>query len=137
MFRFAFLQPKKSVPERVLCRGTACEVQELPWGRMRWSVSRQLHDSTLMSFARVTLHAAEQMPRHRHPNCDEILHLLAGEIEHWLGDDSFRMKPGDTLSIPAGFWHHARVLGETDAEWVSCYSSADRKTEFCAGQVPA
>jgi quercetin dioxygenase-like cupin family protein len=135
MFHFGFKR-EKLMPERMLCRDSACEVLELPWGRMKWSVSRDLHDSTRMSFARVTLRAGETMPKHRHPNCDEILHLLSGEIEHWVGDESFLMEPGDTLSIPAAFWHHARVLGKEDAQWVSCYSSADRKTEFFAEATP-
>ncbi len=68
--------------------------------------------------------------RHRHPNCDEILHVISGRIEHSLGDQFFELGPGDTISIPAGVWHGARVLGEAPAEMTISFSSADRQTEF-------
>jgi quercetin dioxygenase-like cupin family protein len=101
-----------------------------PWGKLTWLASRELGNSTTMTFGRVIIPAGQVNPRHRHPNCDEILHLLSGEIEHSLGDQLFRMQQGDTISIPAGQWHNARALGSQDAEMVICFSSADRQTEF-------
>ncbi len=83
-----------------------------------------------MSFGRVTIRAGKENPRHRHPNCDEILHVLSGCLEHTLGDERFTMEPGDTISIPEGIWHQAHVIGEEDAEIVICFSSADRITEI-------
>lgn len=83
-----------------------------------------------MTFGRVTLRAGGGSPRHRHPNCDEILHVISGRLEHTLGDDRFVMEAGDTISIPTGVWHGATVLGESDADLVICFSSADRQTEF-------
>ena len=99
-------------------------------GALRWLVSRDLGNSATMTFGRATIPGGIENPRHRHPNCDEILHLLSGRIEHSLGDDRFTMEPGDTISIPAGMWHNARALGDEDAETVICFSSADRETEF-------
>ena len=69
-------------------------------------------------------------PKHRHPNCDEILHLLSGRIDHTLGAETFVMEAGDTISIPAGVWHQARALDGADAEMVIAFSSADRETEM-------
>ena len=83
-----------------------------------------------MSFGRVIIPANQANPRHRHPNCDEILHLLSGRIEHSLGDRKFILEPGDTILIPAGNWHNASALDGADAEMVICFSSADRETEF-------
>lgn len=101
-----------------------------PWGKLTWLASRELGNSTTMTFGRVTIPADQTNPRHRHPNCDEILHLLSGRLEHSLGDEKFLLNPGDTISIPAGQWHNARVLDGADAEMVICFSSADRATEF-------
>jgi quercetin dioxygenase-like cupin family protein len=83
-----------------------------------------------MTFGRVVIPADQENPRHRHPNCDEILHLLSGRIEHSLGEESFVLQVGDTISIPAGQWHNAKALDGVDAEMVICFSSADRQTEF-------
>lgn len=106
------------------------ELSVQPWGELRWLASRKLGNSTTMTFGRVTIPAGIANPRHRHPNCDEILHLLSGRIEHTLGDERFIMEPGDTISIPSGVWHNARALSDEDAEMVICFSSADRETEM-------
>jgi len=116
-----------SSPIRKLAEG---DLVDQPWGELRWLVSRKLGNSTTMTFGRVTIPAGVANPRHRHPNCDEILHLLSGRIEHSLGDQRFTMEPGDTISIPAGVWHNARAFGDRDAEMVISFSSADRETEM-------
>jgi quercetin dioxygenase-like cupin family protein len=112
-----------------LSRANAGEVLEFPWGRITWTVSRKLGNSAAMTFGRVLMRAGMSNPRHRHPNCDEILHLLSGRIDHTLGAESLVMEAGDTISIPAGVWHQARALDGTDAEMVIAFSSADRETE--------
>jgi quercetin dioxygenase-like cupin family protein len=111
-------------------RAVAAEALEFPWGRITWTVSRKLGNSTVMTFGRVFMRAGMSNPRHRHPNCDEILHLLSGRIDHTLGAETFIMEAGDTISIPAGVWHQARALDGADAEMVIAFSSADRETEM-------
>ncbi len=106
------------------------EIVDQPWGELRWLVSRKLGNSTTMTFGRVVIPAGVSNPRHRHPNCDEVLHLLSGRIEHSIGDQLCVLEPGDTISIPAGTWHNARALDDADAEMVISFSSADRETEL-------
>jgi quercetin dioxygenase-like cupin family protein len=115
---------------KALCRQADGELQETSWGRLRWTASRKVGNSETMSFGRVTIRAGEANPRHRHPNCDEILHLLSGRLEHSLSGAKLIMEAGDTISIPQGAWHQARALGDEDAEIVICFSSADRLTEI-------
>jgi quercetin dioxygenase-like cupin family protein len=100
------------------------------WGKLTWLASREVGNSTTMTFGRVIIPAGQTNPRHRHPNCDEILHLLSGRLEHSLGGEKFLLSPGDTISIPAGQWHNAHALDSMNAEMVICFSSADRQTEF-------
>lgn len=104
------------------------ETLDFPWGRIIWLASRTLGNSDTMTFGRVTIRAGHENPRHRHPNCDEILHLISGRLEHSMADDKFIMEAGDTISIPTDIMHNAKALGEEDAEMVICFSSADRKT---------
>jgi quercetin dioxygenase-like cupin family protein len=111
-------------------RANDAEILDLPWGTLSWRVSRALGNSNVMTFGRATIRAGMSNPRHRHPNCDEVLHVLSGSIEHWLGDESCIMKAGDTISIPTGVWHQARALGDSDAVMAICFSSADRETEM-------
>lgn len=118
------------MPASPICKAADGEILDQPWGRLTWLASRKLGNSTTMTFGRVIISANQTSPRHRHPNCDEILHLFSGRLEHSLGDERFFIGPGDTISIPAGVWHNASALDGVDAEMVICYSSADRETEF-------
>jgi quercetin dioxygenase-like cupin family protein len=113
-----------------LCRQAGGELLETSWGRLLWTASRQIGNSQSMSFGRVTIRAGETNPRHRHPNCDEILHLLSGRLEHFLSGARIIMEAGDTIAIPQGAWHQARSIGDEDAEIVICFSSAERLTEI-------
>ena len=65
-------------------------------------------------------------PRHYHTTCEEVLTLLAGQIEHTMGDEQVVMEPGDTLVVPAGVPHNATCVSSTDADMIVAYSSADR-----------
>lgn len=103
---------------------------EMPWGRIAFSASRALGNSGSMTFGTSRMLPHHQPTRHRHPNCDEILHVISGRLEHSLGGELFELGPGDTIGIPMGVWHGARVLGEAPAELVICFSSAERQTEF-------
>ena len=121
--------PHSGMNEPVL-RFSEGELIDQPWGKLTWLASRSLGNSTTMTFGHVIIPANQENPRHRHPNCDEILHLLSGRLEHSLGDQRFIVEPGDTVSIPAGQWHNAKSLDGVEAVMVICFSSADRETEF-------
>lgn len=105
------------------------EFLEFDWGRIEWLVSQALGNSDTMTVGRVTIKAGHGNMVHRHPNCDEVLYLVQGRLEHSVGDQFTRMGAGDVIAIPTGAWHNARSLGPIDAVMVVCYSSADRQTE--------
>jgi len=104
--------------------------ESFSWGTITWLVSGQLGNSETMTFGRVVIRCRRSNARHIHANCDEILHLLEGELEHTAGSGRvFHMKPGDTIVLPAGTPHSARSVGERDAVMVVAYSSAYRQLE--------
>ena len=113
-----------------VCKAADAERLDAPWGSLRWLVSSKIGNSSTMTFGRATIPASQSNPLHRHPNCDEILHLISGRLAHSLEGERFILEAGDTISIPAGKWHNAVVLGDSAAEMVICFSSADRQTEF-------
>jgi len=110
-----------------LARSTGHEVEETPWGRLVWMVAGRLGNSTTMTVGRCYIDPGQANPRHHHPNCDEVLHVLEGTIEHSAGDELVAMGPGDTISIPAGVVHNARNVGTEQAVFVISFSSAHRE----------
>lgn len=101
---------------------------EFPWGSITWLVSGEIGNSESMTFGRVVIRRGCVNDEHRHDNCDEVLHLLAGELEHTAGPGrTFCLGAGDTITLPAGTAHQARAIGSEDAVMVVAYSSAYRE----------
>lgn len=105
--------------------GVVAEPQ--PWGRLDWMVSGAIGNSDTMTVGRCTILPGEQNPPHVHPNCDEVLHVLQGRIDHRLGDETLSMGPGDTISIPTGTVHNARNIGAEPAVLMIAFSTPDRQ----------
>ena len=101
--------------------------EEQDWGRLIWMVSGALGNSDTMTVGKCFIKPGRANPPHYHPNCDEILHVLRGHIEHRVDDEYVEMKAGDTISIPTGRIHNARNIGAEEAEFVISFSSADRQ----------
>lgn len=115
-------------PTAVVSRGEDHLVEEQPWGRLVWMVAGRLGNSTTMTVGRCYIDPGQANPRHHHPNCDEVLHVLQGTIEHSADDERVRMGPGDTISIPSGVVHNATNVGEDQAIFVISFSAPDRQT---------
>jgi quercetin dioxygenase-like cupin family protein len=103
--------------------------QAFDWGEICWTVSGARGNSDTMTFGRVVIKAGQSNPGHSHGNCDEVLYLVTGKLEHWVGEESFIMEPGDTLFVPKGSAHRAHAIGHEDAVMVVAYSSAERQIQ--------
>jgi len=85
------------------------EAQKFPWGSIRWLMSDKIEPGAELTLGIVEIEANQANPLHIHPNCEEILHVLSGSLEHRLGDAWATLKVGDTLRIPKNAVHGART----------------------------
>ncbi len=96
------------------------------WGSLNWLASAQIGNAEGLTVGRVTIRPGQANPRHSHSTCEEVLHLLAGRLEHWIGDESLILEAGDTLNVPANVAHYAVNIGDGDADMIVAYSSGER-----------
>ena len=96
------------------------------WGSLTWLGSPQIGNLKDMTVGRVVIKKGLSNPRHAHGNCEELLHLLKGRLEHTKGSEKIILNPGDTLTVAPGVFHNALSIGEEDADMVVCYSSGSR-----------
>jgi quercetin dioxygenase-like cupin family protein len=54
---------------------------------------------------RTALPPGARHERHRHPNCDEFLVVLAGSGEIYTDEGREAAREGDVVFTPAGHWH--------------------------------
>ena len=104
------------------------------WGTLQWLVSGAAGTSDAMTFGRVTLKSGCANPTHHHPNCEEILYVAEGEIEHSLPEGgSVRLRPGDCIVLRQGGDHKARNVGTGEAVVLVAFSSAQRNETISRG----
>ena len=99
---------------------------EHDWGTLTWLADAEINGSEGVTLGRVVIRKGCSNPRHGHNNCDEVLYLLAGTLEHSVGDQTVTLNPGDTLFVSAGVFHHAASVGDVDADMIVTYSSGRR-----------
>lgn len=120
--------PKETIP--VLRPGNAPR-DEYPGGELHWLASRKASGAQELTVGYTVIAVGANNPRHRHPNCEEALYVLKGEIRHHIeGTPDVTMKPGDCITIPRDRVHQAFNIGEQPAELIVAFSSADRETIF-------
>lgn len=100
------------------------------WGHLTWLAATKYGNADGLVLGRVTIKAGKSNPRHRHPNCEEVLYMLKGKIVHSLGDKSYTLSAGDTITIPAGVFHDAMCIGDEDADMIVAYSEGIRLFEL-------
>lgn len=114
--------------EDYVVRAGSAKVDEMPWGRLIWTLTREQGNSGEMTLGRCQLDVGCANGRHLHPNCEEILQVSSGTIVHTLGDEEITMHEGDTIRVPSGVVHNARNVGAEMADLLIVFSSGDRRT---------
>ena len=92
------------------------ERDRLDWGEIGWlsrPATTKAKDITVME---VTLNAGQGHNFHKHPNQEEVIHVMAGEIEQWLEAKKQVLKPGDSIFIEANMVHASFNTGNQAAK---------------------
>jgi quercetin dioxygenase-like cupin family protein len=98
------------------------------WGRLTWLANHDVLNTKGVTVGLVHIKKGMSNPRHRHPNCEEVLYLLNGRLEHSIGCDKIIVESGDSILIKADVVHNAISIGECDADMIVAYSSPVRQT---------
>jgi quercetin dioxygenase-like cupin family protein len=64
---------------------------------------------------------------HTHPNCEEVVFVLEGEVEHTLGEQTTRLKAGDLIVVPRNVPHCLKNVGNAPVKACVIFSSPDRQ----------
>jgi len=100
------------------------ETQHLDRQTNEWYFKQGLGDSDSLVFVRARFTAGGSHPFHAHPEMDEIIYVLSGELEQWVEMEKRILKPGDSAYIPRGIVH-------------GCYNDSGADCEFLAILTPS
>lgn len=97
---------------------TAAEVKrdELDWGSMAWFSSPAASNAKDLVVLEVKLSPGSGHNFHKHPNQEEVIYVIEGEIEQWVDREKRMLRPGDSAFIATGVVHASFNIGERKAK---------------------
>jgi quercetin dioxygenase-like cupin family protein len=104
------------------------QVETYGWGRIEWLCNARLVPGSALTVGLVEIAPGAKNARHLHPNCEEVLVVVEGELDHSVGDAVHHLRPGESIHIPAGVPHDARTTSATPARVLVAYSTGERET---------
>lgn len=102
------------------------------WGSLRWLAGQQIGNAQGLTLGHVIIKPGESNPRHCHPNCEEVLYLMSGRLDHLVGEEKLTASAGDVLTVGPGVYHHATNPGSDDAHMIVAYSEGNREMQIGA-----
>lgn len=102
--------------------------QSMSWGHISWLVGAEQMPGAEQTFGVVTIYPGRRNPLHAHPNCEELLYVIAGECDHRLDEEFFHLTPGTVIRIPRGIPHWAKCTSAQPLVAVISFSAPDRST---------
>jgi quercetin dioxygenase-like cupin family protein len=122
----------------VIARETVEEV--LDWGRLRWLSNPPSTGAKALTVIDVSLAPGKGHDFHRHPDQEEVLYIVAGQVEQWVDREKRTLGPGDSAFVPADMVHASFNVGRTDARIVAilgpCVGAGGYELVDVAGEAP-
>ena len=103
---------------------------DVPWCHLEELSTAQSVGAERLFMVRATMPAGEGHNFHCHPGREEILYVLEGEAEQWVGKENRLLRPGDVAFIPAGLPHATFNNGPQTLRFLAILSPVERDGPF-------
>ena len=88
----------------------------LDWGQLRWLANPPTTGAAQLTVIDVTLDPGKGHNFHKHPDQEEVIVVVSGQVEQWLDRDKRLLGAGDSVFIPAGVVHASFNAGTGEAK---------------------
>jgi quercetin dioxygenase-like cupin family protein len=105
--------------------GAAAETTD--FGQVHWAVREHDPEGAEQTIGMATFDIGKGNVEHTHPNCEEVVFVLEGEVEHTLGEQTTRLKAGDLIVVPRNVPHCLKNVGNAPVKACVIFSSPDRQ----------
>jgi quercetin dioxygenase-like cupin family protein len=116
---------------------TAAEVEreQLDWGQLGWITRPSITGGTDIVVIEVILKPGKGHDFHKHPNQEEVITVIEGEIEQWLEQEKQILKPGDSVFIDADIVHASFNVGSEPAKLMVTLGPCDGEGGYVVDEV--
>lgn len=95
-----------------------------------WLCRPEIVEADGLQVCRATFAPGKGHSFHKHPELEEIIYVLEGEIEQWVEREKRLLKPGEIAHIPAGIVHATFNSSAKDAVILAILSPAKAEGPF-------
>jgi quercetin dioxygenase-like cupin family protein len=119
----------RAVPpiESQVRRAVGSNPETASFGSVEWAVRTGHPRGAESTVGLAVFDPGQSNVEHTHPNCEEVVYVLDGEVEHTLGDQSATLHAGDLIVVPRGTPHRLINHGRTPVRAYIVFSSPDRQ----------
>jgi quercetin dioxygenase-like cupin family protein len=114
--------------------------ETLDWGQLRWLSHPPSTGARQLTVIDVRLAPGKGHDFHKHPDQEEVIHVVEGSVEQWVDQDKRLLGPGDSAFIPAGMVHASFNAGSGDAKIIAilgpCVGDGGYELVDVAGEAP-
>ncbi len=108
--------PGKFIPAQEAVR------EQLDWGFLAWCCRPSSTGAKQLVAIEVTLTPGGGHAFHKHPQQEEVIYVVDGQIEQWLDQQKRVLKSGDAVFIPADTVHASFNTSDRDAKLLAILS---------------
>ena len=111
---------------------TAQDVQhgDMPWCHVDWMSNAEIVGAEDILLVRATFDPGKAHLFHIHPGREEIIYVLEGEAEQWVGEEKRLLKPGEMAHIPKNTPHATFNPGSIPLKFLAILSPLSASGEF-------
>ena len=112
----------------------------LDWGCLRWMSSPPSTGAKDLTVIEVSLSPGLGHDFHKHPDQEEVIYVISGQVEQWLEREKRILGPGDSVFIGADVVHASFNKGDGDARLLAilgpCVGDEGYVLVDVAGEAP-
>lgn len=112
---------------RQVRRDVGAAPEPTDFGSVQWAARRDDPPGAEQTAGLAVFDPGKSNVEHVHPDCEEIVYVLAGELEHTLADQRTLLRAGDLIVVPRGVPHRLINTGDAPVRAFVVFSSPDRR----------
>lgn len=101
-----------------------------PWCRVETLCVPETTEPEHLIMVRATMPPGEAHNFHRHPGREEIIYVLEGQAEQWVGEEKHILGPGGMAMIPANLPHATFNAGDSPLRFLAILSPVEAPGPF-------
>jgi quercetin dioxygenase-like cupin family protein len=111
----------------------------LDWGRVGWICHSPNVGAAQLAIVEGAVFSGKGHNFHKHPRQEEVIYVVSGLIEQWIGEKKQLLEPGDAAFIAPNTVHASFNVGDREARILAIFGPSvgdGFETVDMAGEAP-